>query len=225
MRTENRILLLCTNEVHVNVHFLLLIFTSTSVCMCRNKRKSFSLANLLPPQLRMNHSNSLSLTYHQSRRCCWVDRVCVQSGALSVEWWLGPQHTALLHMWTPPNTSLQMTTRSTNMTNSSGYMVFLTHHISALIINVCFNTLESHPLDRDLLLSSSLSFLLAVVVGVVHVFCQPKICYFDDAIIINPTKEDCICFILTTLYILCCLYIYPFTCSSWLPSRDEQTCS
>ena len=28
----------------------------------------------------------LALTCHQSRRCCWVDQVCVQSGAHSVEW-------------------------------------------------------------------------------------------------------------------------------------------
>ena len=111
--------LLCTIEVHVDIHFLLLIFTGTSMCMIVHrvicifiirKRSFFTLANLLPTKLRMIHSNLLSLTCHQSRRCCWVYQVCVQSGAHSVEWWLGPQHTALLHMWTPPNTSLQMTT-------------------------------------------------------------------------------------------------------------------
>ena len=69
-------------------------------------------------------------------------------------------------------------------------MVFLTHHISALIKNVCFDTLESHPLDRDLLLSSSLTFLLAVVVGAVHVFCQSEISYFNNAIFVNPKQKE-----------------------------------
>ena len=49
-----------------------------------------------------------------------------------------------------------------------------------------FDALQGHPLERDPFLSSSLSFLLAVVVRVVHVFCQSKIGYFDDAVFINP---------------------------------------
>ena len=65
----------------------------------------------------------------------------------------------------------------------------MTHHISALIKHISFNTLRGHPFNRDLLLTPSPAAFRTIVVKTVHVLSQSKIGHFYDTISINPSSN------------------------------------
>ena len=65
----------------------------------------------------------------------------------------------------------------------------MTHHISALIKHVSFNTLRGHPFNGNLLLTPSTTALMTIVVETVHVLSQSKIGHFYDTISINPSSN------------------------------------
>ena len=65
---------------------------------------------------------------------------------------------------------------------------YVSHHISALIIDITLNTLRSHPPDGYLLLTSCHTLPPVEVVSPIHVFCETKVSYFDHSSTINPAN-------------------------------------
>ena len=63
-----------------------------------------------------------------------------------------------------------------------------TYNISGLIVNVGLNALWSHPSYGNPLLTLTLAS--AIVVSVIHIFCQSKISHFYHSIhqTINPSS-------------------------------------